>query len=429
MHNDHSLHGLLNQAAQATANHHFAEAIGYYDQIVAQTDATTKHEAEKTARQMAWRERGRLLDLLSERVASLASYQQYRLEATTSTQVVDALILIGNQYQYIGDYKNAFESFNEAHHLAKLENYVTGRAQAYCGMGIIQVSWGKLPEGIKALQIALSLFEQTQNQIEQIRTSNRLGVAHIKTGQIDKAIQFFSHSRSLVSEQTNQDPIALTAGLNALNNLGECYQLLYELEKATLCHRQGLEFAQARELWSQATDLYRNLGVDLILAGQISEGLPYLLRALELSEETNQLDMKLQSLYSLAWAEIQLGHLEQGFEYGSRLIHLTQESNLIFYQASAFFVMGLYYQHSNQRDKAKELWQQGIFLAHQTDQLMLLWQIHAAFSLITENEALKESHRALAAEIILQIVYPIEDEVLRQTFLRSPAILKILTKG
>jgi hypothetical protein len=78
---------------------------------------------------------------------------------------------------------------------------------------------------------------------------------------------------------------------------------------------------------------------------------------------------------------------------------------------------------------AEQLWQQGLFLAHEANRRMLLWQLHGALSRISNNPALKDVHNRIAAEVIQQIAFPIEDENLKQTFLNAPAVRDVLRKA
>jgi tetratricopeptide (TPR) repeat protein len=417
---------LIEQAEAAVARSEFDTAVAQYEELLAETVTFAANPAYKALRLKALRERGRLLDLLSQREASLASYEQYYLEASHTHYVVDALILIGNQLQYMGHYQRALDAFTEAQQLARAFNNIAGRAHAFCGVGVVQSTLGRMDESLDALQTAQALFEQIGNKVEQIRAWNRIGVAYIRKGEVDKAIHAFLTCRRLVDEAGDQDPTALTAGVNALNNLGECYQTLYDMEKALLYHRRGLAIAESKDLLSQATDLYRNLGVDLFHLGRIDEGLGYLYRALRLSDVTNQPDMKLQTLYSLSLAELDFGNLESGLDHALALRALAEEKATRGYQADALHAVGLYYQKMGEWALAEQMWQQALFLAQETGRRTLLWQLHAALADLAGNSSLRDVHYRIAAEVIQQIAFPIKDNALCQTFLNARPVRQVL---
>jgi tetratricopeptide (TPR) repeat protein len=417
---------LIEQAEAAVTRSDFDTAVGRYEELLRETTSFAGNPAYKALRLKALRERGRLLDLLSQREASLASYEQYYLEAGHTQYVVDALILIGNQLQYMGHYQRAVEAFQEAQQLARAFNNVAGRAHAFCGVGVVQSALGRMEEALEALQTAQALFEQIGNKVEQIRAYNRIGVAYIRKGEMDKAIHAFLACRQLVDEVGDQDPTALTAGVNALNNLGECYQMLYDMDLAVYYHRRGLAIAEGKDLLSQATDLYRNLGVDLFHLGRVDEGLAYLYHALRLSDVTNQPDMKLQTLYSLALAELDFGNLEKGLAHAQALRALAEEKKTRGYQADALHAVGLYHQKKGERLTAEQVWQQALFLAQETGRRTLLWQLHAAMAEIADNPALRDVHYRIAAEVIQQMAFPIKDDALCQKFLNARPVRQIL---
>ena len=72
--------------------------------------------------------------------------------------------------------------------------------------------------------------------------------------------------------------------------------------------------------------------------------------------------------------------------------------------------------------------QEALFLAHETGRRMLLWQIHAALSEIAPNKALANVHDRIASEIIIQILDPVDDEALCQTFQKAPPVRAIFER-
>lgn len=221
---------LIQQAEAAVTHSDFSTAVERYEELLRETVIFAGNPAYKALRLKALRERGRLLDLLSQRDSSLASYEQYYLEASQTHYVVDALILIGKQLQYMGNYQQAIDAFQQAQQLARAFNNVAGRAHAFCGVGVVQSALGRMDESLEALHTAQALFAQIGNKIEQMRAWNRIGVAYIRKGEVDKATHAFLTCRHLVEEVGDHDPNVLTAGVNALNNLGECYPMLYDME-------------------------------------------------------------------------------------------------------------------------------------------------------------------------------------------------------
>ena len=68
------------------------------------------------------------------------------------------------------------------------------------------------------------------------------------------------------------------------------------------------------------------------------------------------------------------------------------------------------------------MWQEALFLAHETEQRFLCWQLHVELAHIAPNPNLCTVHLNMAREIINQIATPIEDEELRRSFLQAPLV-------
>lgn len=177
------------------------------------------------------------------------------------------------------------------------------------------------------------------------------------------------------------------------------------------------------------SDVTRNLGFDLWRLGRVEEGLEYLNQALALSQETGNPDVELQTLYSLALVKIEQGETEKAHEFARRLKGLAEAANTRGYMADALHVSGLYHEKQGEMALAQQMWQEALFLAHETSRRMLLWQLHAALARISENPALSQVHYRIAAEVIQQIAYPIQDEGLCEKFLHAPPIRAILREA
>ncbi|MFZ0545346.1 MAG: tetratricopeptide repeat protein [Candidatus Promineifilaceae bacterium] len=419
---------MLEQAAAAAERKEYWNAIALYTDILAQTDPHSQDTEVGQIRLTSLRERGVLFGALGEQEAALASYEQYYLEAGTSRHAVDALILIGNQQTYMAHLDKAMEAHREGLQLAEALNYTAGRANSLGGAGLVNYHLGRFEEAVSNFKKSLALLEQLGDRAEQARCWNRMGMSHARLGELDKAINDFKESSQLFLKISTRDLNALQTGINALNNLGECYQSLFDMNQALIYHQEGLKLVEAMNLPSLESDLGRNLGVDLYSLGRVEEGIAYLERSLKISRETNTPDIELQALYSLATAEIQRGNLEKGCTYAQELKVLAETHQTRGYQADSLHALGLYYRENEEVEEAQQLWQQALFLAHETGRRMLLWRIHAGLSSIAPNKALADVHNRIASEIILQILDPIQDETLCQTFLNAPPVRAIFNQ-
>lgn len=412
---------LLNEASTATTIARYWDAIQLYTDILAQTDPHATDENVRQMRLNALEQRSRLLSQLGEQDAALAGYEQYYLEAGSSESAVKALVNIGRQSARLGQYNRGLEALKEALVLAEALNYTAGRADALGATGVLLANLGQMEESLSYYAKSLPLYQQLRDKRGEMRSYNRIGVAHAQMGSIDKAITAFQQCLKLARDLGEQDH-----AVYALNNLGECYQMLFDLPKALIYHQEGLAVAISTRLRYLEADTSRNLGAELVALDRVEEGLRHLHRALDLAQETGQPDVEWQALYTLALTYMQQEQQEKGCEYALALRRLAEETKTKAALAKALHALGVYEQKQGDLPAAEQMWQQALFLAHETSQRILIWQIHAALAGITANPDLAVVHNRIAAEVINQIAFPIEDSALRAGFLNAPPVRAVL---
>jgi hypothetical protein len=96
--------------------------------------------------------------------------------------------------------------------------------------------------------------------------------------------------------------------------------------------------------------------------------------------------------------------------------------------ADAYHALGLCHYCLGEETAARQLWQQGVLIAHEAGRQMLIWQLHAALAGLSPTPELATIHQRMAAEMIEQVAYPIEDEALRDKFLAAAPIQAVLSQ-
>lgn len=426
---DAGLQDLRTRAAAAVSQNEHIQAVDLYSELLAATSPQESDVVTVEIRLEALHELGRLFNLLGKPSAALSAYEQYYVEAGNTRHAVDALVAIGNQCAYMNLTDRAIEAQRDALRLAESLSYTAGRAMALGGMGLAYSYMDRSEEALDYLLRALALFGQVGDRVEQARGWNRIGVAHVRLGQLDKAIDAFQNSSDLAHQAGDTGPVVLETAVISMNNLGECFQNLFDMEQALATHRKGLSMAQSAELPYLEADLARNLGVDLRLLGLIEEGIENLYRSLLLSRETNQPDVEAQAMYSLAMAELQRGNSAGARDMAERLRARAEQSGNKGSLADALHALGFIQRQLGDLAAAQGFWQQALFLAHETGRRMLLWRLHAALAEIASGQELAGAHNQIAAEIIRQIANPIEDVTLRQKFLEAEPVAAVLNRN
>lgn len=414
------LNQLLSQAAEARDSQANEEAVRRYTELIQHTVGHADDPDVRQIRLTALRENGRLHRLLGDQAAALACFQQYYLDAGRGEQAVDGLTLLANQHNSMGNYDEALRASREALELTEALNYSAGRAAALQALGRAYAHQGRTEEAIGTIQKALALFQQIGNRTEAARTHNWIGVVYMERGQVDRAIHAF---RTALQEVAHISDVQRSI---ILSNLGECYQYLFDFEQALAYHREALALIRQTKFTTPQDDFMRNLGVDLVRIGQIEEGIAHLHDALRLTGATGSQDIHMQVLDSLAVAELERDRPDAAMQYAQTLKTESEKIKARHYQARALYDLGLCYQHLGEAVTAEQMWHQALFLAHETQQQGLIWRLHARLAQVVGIAPLADTHNRIAAEVIEQIVYPIEDEQLRQKFLSAPEVRVVL---
>lgn len=409
-------------ATEAASKHQYWPALEHYTELLSIIPPQTSAASAREKRLTALRERGRLLGLLGEQEAALSAYIQYYREAKDHTRRLDALIKVGDQLREIGRYDQALDAYNEAMPLARENRQDNEHGRILVGIGLTKLVLGRTEVAIEHLKHATEIFEKTGNASRHIQTLNRTGVAYGYSGQMDRAIAAFNEALHLSRKIGQQD-----TAVAALNNLGECHQYLFDYEQALVYHQESL--ALAENLLIIKADICRNMGLEYCGLDQMEAGFDYLQQALALSKETKHQVNLTNTLYGLALNEIKRGNLDDALNYASQLKNIAAQTDSRHLLALAHHVLGLYHQQLGDTAVAEQMWQQTLFLAHETNNRTLLWQTHAALAQTAATPDLARVHQSIAAEVIRQIADPILDTSLRQKFLTAPAVQAVLNNN
>ena len=362
---------------------------------------------------------GTLQNRMGRRDEALASFEQYVGEARTARERAFGLSQLGLQTIRLDRLAAGLGLLEEALRQAESINYSHGRAHAFLGLGVGLLHYGRHEEALTQINTALSLFEQLADRPEIARAGNVRGIIFAQQGALDKAIQSFITASDHARELGRYDRAII------LGNLGEAYQTLFDLEKALFTHRQALQLAAGTPIPTIGIDLRRNIGVTLCHLGKYEDGISYLESSLAEARRYQQGFLLGQIIVSLGLAECRRGNLTRAEEHGRMLLAQSEQHDQRARQAQALHLLGLCAGKRGDHETAEQQWQQALFLAHETGQQALLWQIHAALAKISTNTGLATTHWRIAWEVIEQIIYPIQDEKLRHTFLNAPAVREV----
>lgn len=413
----------LAAAHQALKNNQLADAVTLYSHVLQETASLTLSPTLQELRLKALADCGRALADLGDIDGALAINQQYLQEANSDQHRVRALEAVGSALRRIGRFSEARDKYRESLKLADTIMYPSGRAKALEGLGTYYHLIGHDNEAKLYLEQAITLFKSAGDVAGQVTTLNWIGLIQ-SYNEVDKAITTYTEALTLARRLGHLNDVVIL-----MDNLGESYLELYDIDKAVRLHREALDLAEQYKLGFVRSDLHRNLGVAMIYLGHISEAMYHLQLALALSQETNDVEIEAQVLFNLGMVELEQGNREIAQHHALTLQDLAQQNSSTRFMARAKFVLGKISQKLGENAAATTHWQEALYLAHQSQQQNLLWQIHAALAEAESITGLREVHWRIAAEIIQQIAHPIQDLSLKQKFLNAPPIARVLAQA
>jgi tetratricopeptide (TPR) repeat protein len=409
----------LEHGLRAMRHDDYQAAISLFSGFLEKINQQTIKPHYQDARLQALTHLGTLENRMGAGDAALTHFEQYVAEARNERERSFGLSQLGLHLIRLERSAEGMDLLHEALRRAEEINYSHGRAHAFWGMGVGLLHYGRLEEALTQINIAMALFEQMGASAETAQTYNLRGIIHAQQGAVDKAIQSFIAASKHAQNLGNYDAAII------LGNLGEAYQSLYDLEKALETHHQALQLAVDTRIPPLSIDLQRNIGVTLCLMGDFSKGIAYLEKSLAEGRKYKQGFLVGQIIYSLALAELQRDNSNRAEQFARALLKQAEKRQQRARQAQALHALGLCAEKKGTRLEAEQNWQEALFLAHETGQHALLWQIHAALAKISANPGLAATHWRIAWEVIEQIIYPINDPNLRHTYLNAPPIQEI----
>ncbi len=211
--------------------------------------------------------RGRIHLDRGEHAPALALYDQ-AIEALSDekeqAQIAQALAQKSVALRHQGRYAEAMAHSRQALALVSgaTKREKLAMALAYRNVGFCQLRLGQLTDGRKALQQALSLYEELDASYDLGMVRHELGLSHELAGDLEGAMDHYQAALQYWQQLGNPGPWA-----NTLNSLGVIHHLRGDYDQALQLFNQALDkVQQAADVrveaftWASVGDLHRDLG-------------------------------------------------------------------------------------------------------------------------------------------------------------------------
>jgi len=151
--------------------------------------------------------------------------------------------------------------------LSQLESQLTDSERIGKNMGNLLLKKASLfykkrdfSNALKNLELALENFKEEENVMNLIITHNEIGLIHEETGFFDQAIYHFDRALNFIEEIDDH-----IKEIQVLNNLGNVYHLINDLENANKYYQKALTLADGENLELEAIKTASNL-VEILLS-------------------------------------------------------------------------------------------------------------------------------------------------------------------
>ncbi|CAB0037126.1 unnamed protein product [Trichogramma brassicae] len=146
-----------------------------------------------------------------------------------------------------------------------------GECRAHGNLGSVHMQLGQFTHALKCYREQLERARELGDSVVEAQALGNLGITRVNTGHCEEAIGYFEQQLLTLEPQTTQT--AMLDKVQALGNLGDCFEALGDTHEAVKCHEQELNGAvQLRSLKDQER-AYGGLGRAKEAAGQLQEAL------------------------------------------------------------------------------------------------------------------------------------------------------------
>ncbi len=190
-------------------------------------------------------------------------------------------------------------------------NDMRGRIVARNSIGIVYQSQEKLPLAEKYVREAFQLLNEFDDPSLKMTTMHTLANIYGMQGKIKDAFAIDQEGLQLAEKTKNELAKSLF-----YDNMGNCY--LYgdppDYEKAVEYFTRTLRIDSAFNNKKQMSDSYANLGGVFFHQKKFADAIPYLLRCIQLANESGYVQGKLKALQMLTTAYRQSGRDDQAYD-------------------------------------------------------------------------------------------------------------------
>ncbi|GCE59467.1 tetratricopeptide repeat protein [Microcystis aeruginosa] len=232
----------------------------------------------------------------------------------------NSLILLGNCYDYLGQYEQAIAKHQQHHDISEEIGDRQGVAISLGNLGNCYYSLGQYEKAIAYHQQSLEISEEIGDQQGVAMSLGNSGLCYYSLGQYEKAIAYHQQSLEISEEIGDQQGVAMSLG-----NSGLCYYSLGQYEKAIAYHQQHHDISKEIGYRQGVAISLHNIGEALRKLENCSEAESKIQESLVISQDIKYKSLIADSLKLLAEIAHQTNRPELALRHCQQALKLCQE--------------------------------------------------------------------------------------------------------
>ncbi len=273
------------------------------------------------------------------------------LKATLNMSIKDSskvklLNKLGIAYLYVSTDTSLLFT-QDALKMASEHNFVEQRAKSFSTLISAYRLLGDYPKSIESGFKALQLYKQIDDQLGVAKTLNNMGNVYYRLNELETALTYFNECLEIQKREKN-----LVGEANVYIGLGIVYKKKKQFNLALENYVKALSVSRRLDLKLKTSICLENIGNLYIQQNQYDKALPYLTESLAISEALQDKQGIASISRHLADLYQKKGALEKSIEYANHSLDLASKNKLKTEAAAASFILSESYHQRRDFEKA-----------------------------------------------------------------------------
>lgn len=262
------------------------------------------------------------------------------------------LYVLGNYIEVISFVQKYLNLYKDSNQNFRIYEMLIFSAQAYHYTGNDTAALQLLTEYISTVNSS-DVLTDLQKWYLLSSYKNIVGIIQKDQGQLERCIETFSESLDYLNKldvYSDNDQKA-----NILNNIGNAYRNLHDLDKALNYYQQALSLINHDK--HQLLRIYGNMGLTYKLLGDLELALEYFQLALEYSIELGDKRNECIGLEHVGNCYICLHDYPKSLTYLEKSLQIANDMDFAIAKVNVYFDYGSIAAHNQEYSEAKQYWQ------------------------------------------------------------------------